>query len=43
MFDLPRSAVQVVAMKELPRKINGKPDYQLLPDVDRAHALAGTK
>jgi len=29
-FDLPRPAVQVVAMQELPRTPNGKLDYQRL-------------
>ena len=31
-FDLPRTAVKVVAVKELPRTANGKLDYQRLSD-----------
>jgi acyl-CoA synthetase (AMP-forming)/AMP-acid ligase II len=34
MFDLPRAAVKVVAMRELPRTTNGKLEYQRLGDAD---------
>jgi len=34
IFDLPQTAVKVVAMKELPRTLNGKLDYQRLADAD---------
>src|SRR5664279_2611224 len=41
-FDLPRTAVRVVALKELPRTANGKLDYQRLADVDGARTVAAT-
>ena len=41
-FDLPRPAVKVVAMKELPRTPNGKLDYKRLADVEREHTVAIT-
>ena len=33
-FDLPRTAVRVVSMTELPRTLNGKLDYQRLADAE---------
>lgn len=39
-FDLPRTAVRVVAVKELPRTANGKLDYQRLVDADRMRTVA---
>lgn len=42
MFDLPRPAVKVVAMKELPRTPNGKLDYTRLPEVEREHRVPVT-
>ena len=41
-FDLPRTAVKVVALKELPRTSNGKLDYQRLADADRKQSVAAT-
>src|SRR5450755_1794925 len=41
-FDLPRTAVRVVAVKELPRTANGKLDYRRLADVDGARTVAAT-
>jgi acyl-CoA synthetase (AMP-forming)/AMP-acid ligase II len=35
MFDLPRAAVKVAAMKELPRTANGKVEYQRMADAGR--------
>jgi long-chain acyl-CoA synthetase len=34
MFDLPRAAVKVVAMRELPRTTNGKLEYQRVGDAE---------
>jgi acyl-coenzyme A synthetase/AMP-(fatty) acid ligase len=42
-FDLPRTAVKVVAVKELPRTANGKLDYQRLADADREQTLAAIR
>ena len=42
-FDLPRTAVKVVAVKELPRTPNGKLDYQRLADADRERTVAATR
>ena len=42
MLDLPRPAVKVVAMKELPRTPNGKLDYKTLAEVEREHKVAVT-
>ena len=39
-FDLPRTAVKVIAVNELPRTANGKLDYQRLADVDGALTVA---
>ena len=41
-FDLPQTAVKVVAMKELPRTLNGKLDYQRLADADGERMVAAT-
>jgi long-chain acyl-CoA synthetase len=38
MFDLPRTAVNVVAMSELPRTANGKVNYQSLAEDGRERA-----
>ena len=35
-FDLPRPAVRVVTVTELPRTPNGKLDYKRLAEPDRA-------
>jgi acyl-CoA synthetase (AMP-forming)/AMP-acid ligase II len=42
-FDLPRTAVKVVAVTELPRTANGKLDYQRLADADQTRAVAATR
>ena len=42
-FDLPRTAVKVVAVKELPRTANGKLDYQRLTDADRGRTVAAAR
>jgi long-chain acyl-CoA synthetase len=42
-FDLPRTAVRVVAVKELPRTANGKLDYQRLADGDSSRIVAPTR
>ena len=42
MFDLPRPAVKVVAIKELPRTPNGKLDYKSLAGVERENKVAVT-
>jgi len=42
IFDLPQTAVKVVAMKELPRTLNGKLDYQRLADADGERMVAAT-
>jgi len=42
-FDLPRTAVKVVAVKELPRTANGKLDYQRLTDADPERTVAATR
>jgi acyl-CoA synthetase (AMP-forming)/AMP-acid ligase II len=39
MFDLPRAAVKVVAMKELPRTPSGKLEYQRVADGEQARGL----
>ena len=41
-FDLPRPAVKVVAMNELPRTSNGKLDYKRLAEIGREHTVAAT-
>lgn len=41
-FDLPRTVVKVVVMKELPRTTNGKLDYQRLADRDWERSAAAT-
>jgi acyl-CoA synthetase (AMP-forming)/AMP-acid ligase II len=41
-FDLPRTAVKVVAVKELPRTTNGKLDYQRLAGTDQMRAVEAT-
>jgi len=41
-FDLPRTAVRVLALKELPRTANGKLDYQRLADADATRSVAAT-
>ena len=41
-FDLPRTAVKVVVMKELPRTPNGKLDYRRLADADSECSVAAT-
>jgi acyl-CoA synthetase (AMP-forming)/AMP-acid ligase II len=43
MFDLPRAAVKVVAMKELPRTFNGKVEYQRLADAQREATLTAAR
>jgi long-chain acyl-CoA synthetase len=43
MFDLPRAAVKVVAMKELPRTTNGKLEYQRLADAEREATLTAAR
>jgi acyl-CoA synthetase (AMP-forming)/AMP-acid ligase II len=42
-FDLPRTAVKVAAVKELPRTPNGKLDYQRLADAGLEHTMAVTR
>jgi len=42
LLDLPRPAVKVIALKELPRNPNGKLDYKRLAEVDRDHTIAAT-
>jgi acyl-CoA synthetase (AMP-forming)/AMP-acid ligase II len=42
-FDLPRPAVKVVAMRELPRTPNGKLDYKRLAEAEQANTAATTK
>jgi acyl-coenzyme A synthetase/AMP-(fatty) acid ligase len=39
MFDLPRAAVKVVAMKKLPRMSNGKLEYRRLADAEQESTL----
>jgi long-chain acyl-CoA synthetase len=41
-FDLPRTAVKVIVMKELPRTINGKLDYQRLADPKGERSTVAT-
>ncbi len=41
-FDLPRTAVKVVVMKELPRTTNGKLDYQRLADPNGERSPVAT-
>jgi acyl-CoA synthetase (AMP-forming)/AMP-acid ligase II len=41
-FDLPRPAVRVVAMNELPRTSNGKLDYKRLAEIGLEHTVAVT-
>jgi long-chain acyl-CoA synthetase len=43
MFDLPRTAVKLVAMQQLPRTANGKVDYQCLAAAERESTLAITR
>jgi len=43
MFDLPRAAIKVVAMKELPRTSNGKVEYQRLADAQREATLTAAR
>lgn len=42
-FDLPRPAVKVVAMRELPRTPNGKLDYKRLAEPDQSNQVAPAK
>src|SRR5271166_3732960 len=42
-FDLTRTAVKVVAVKELPRTANGKLDYQRLAGSELAYSVAATR
>ncbi len=42
MFDLPRTAVRAVSVKELPRTSNGKLDYQRLAESDPERRVAAT-
>jgi long-chain acyl-CoA synthetase len=42
-FDLPRTAVRVIPMKELPRTPNGKPDYRRLAETYPERTLAATR
>jgi acyl-CoA synthetase (AMP-forming)/AMP-acid ligase II len=43
IFDLPRLAVKMVAMRELPRTANGKVEYQRLADTAREPTLTGAR
>jgi acyl-CoA synthetase (AMP-forming)/AMP-acid ligase II len=42
-FDLPRPAVKIIAMQELPRTSNGKLDYKRLAESEQASTEATTK
>jgi acyl-coenzyme A synthetase/AMP-(fatty) acid ligase len=43
IFDLPRLAVKMVAMRELPRTANGKVEYQRLADAEREPTLTAAR
>jgi long-chain acyl-CoA synthetase len=38
MFELPRTAVNVLAVSNMPRTLNGKLDYQSLTEAAQGHA-----
>jgi hypothetical protein len=43
MFGLPRTAVNLVVVSELPPTSNGKLDYQRLIETGQEHAPVGTR
>jgi acyl-coenzyme A synthetase/AMP-(fatty) acid ligase len=43
IFDLPRTALRVVAVNDLPRTANGKLDYQRLADASCAHVAVAAR